>query len=78
MVIAVVLDPVSYLLNLRDSRDLFIRQLHADVFKANKDFTDADSLGIVGDSSVDIFVDEDRVNLKQMLFEKQFDGVKDR
>ncbi len=78
MVIAVVLDPVPYLLNLRDYRDPLIGQLHSNILKTSKDFADADSRRIVGDPGIDIFVDEDRVDLKQMLFEKQFDGVEDR
>lgn len=75
--ITVVFDPVAYLLNLRDCRDLFIGQLHTDIVKANEDLSNADGLGIVRDFRVDIFVNEDRIDLKQMFFEKQFDGVKD-
>ena len=34
--------------------------------------------GIVRDFGVDIFVNEDRVDLKQMLFEKQLNSVEHR
>jgi hypothetical protein len=38
--------------------------LHADILKANKNFADADGLGIVGYFSVDILVDENRIDLE--------------
>ncbi len=77
LVIAMMFNSVSYLLDFCDCLSLFRRQLQTDIVKANEDLANPDGLGIVRDFGVDVFVNEDRIDLKQMLFEKQFDGVKD-